>query len=92
MITTIGIIAELVVLIFNILIFTRLTTLKRNTTATKLIMYGGSALFLGLFAYVVYAKILAESFASFALVTLPTFILYFILLSIFLNTKRHAYT
>ena len=79
LITTIGIIAELVVLIFNILIFTRLTTPKWNTPVTKLIMYGGSALFLGLFAYVVYAKILAESFASFALVTLPTFILYFIL-------------
>ena len=79
MISTIGIIAELVVLVFNILIFTRLTTLKKNNFTTKLIMYGGSAFFLLLFAYVVYAKILPESFASFVLVTLPTFTLYFLL-------------
>ena len=76
---TIGIIAELVVLIFNILIFTRLTILKKDCIAIKLIMYCGIALILCVFALVVYWQLLPESLASFVLVTLPTFILFFLL-------------
>lgn len=73
------IITELTVLVFNILIFTKLTTLKKECVATKAVMYGGSALFLGLFTYSVCANILAEALASFVLVTLPTFILFYAL-------------
>ena len=79
MISAVSVIAELTVLIFNILIFVKLTVLKKDCFVTKLALYGGSALSLAAFAVAVYTQLLPETLASFAFVTLPTFILFFIL-------------
>ena len=75
----IGIISEVVVLVFNILIYTQLTVLKKDCRRSRLIMYGGCAVILAAFVFCTYKKILPEALASFVLVTLPSFILFFIL-------------
>jgi diguanylate cyclase (GGDEF)-like protein len=79
MISAVSVIAELAVLIFNILIFVKLTVLKKDCFVTKLALYGGSGLSLVAFATAVYTQLLPETLASFVFVTLPTFILFFIL-------------
>lgn len=76
---TLGLICEVFVLVFNILIYMKLTVLKNNTRLTKAIMYGGSALILAFFFVCTYFLKMPEVMASFLCVTLPSFILFFIL-------------
>ena len=76
---TLGIITEIIVLIFNILIYMQVTVPKKNDLMTKLIMYIGSALILSVFFVCTYFLRFPEALASFVFVTLPSFILFFAL-------------
>ena len=76
---TLGIISEIIVLIFNILIYMQVTVPKKNDLMTKLIMYTGSAVILSVFFVCTYFLRFPEALASFVFVTLPSFILFFAL-------------
>lgn len=76
---TLGIIFEIFVLIFNILIYMQVTVPKKKVIMTKLIMYIGSALILAVFFVCTYFLHFPEALASFVFVTLPSFILFFTL-------------
>ena len=76
---TLGIISEIFVLVFNILIYMQVTALKKNGIITKLIMYVGSILILSVFFVCTYFLHFPEALASFVFVTLPSFILFFAL-------------
>ena len=69
-------IAEVAILVFNILIFMELTELKKDNFALKSIMYTGSVLILGTFFFVASTGVLPEVAASFVCVTIPTTILF----------------
>lgn len=73
----IGIISEVIVLIFNILIYRQLTVLKNDCFRNRVLMYGGCAVMLTAFLGCTYTKLLSESLASFVLVTIPSFILFY---------------
>ena len=75
----IGVISEVIVLIVNVLIFMRMTVLKKDTLATRMIMYIGSAIILGVFFVCTYTGLLPEALGSFVCVTIPSFTLFFIL-------------
>ena len=76
---TLGIISEIFVLVFNILIYMQVTVPKNNGIITKLIMYVGSTLILSIFFVCTYFLRFPEALASFVFVTLPSFILFFAL-------------
>ena len=76
---TLGIISEICVLVFNILIYMQLTVPKKKGIVTNLIMYIGSALILTAFFVATYFLHFPEAFASFVFVTLPSFVLFFAL-------------
>ena len=76
---TLGIISEIFVLVFNILIYMQVTVPKEKGIMTKLIMYIGSALILSVFFVCTYFLHVPEALASFVFVTLPSFILFFAL-------------
>ena len=76
---TIGIICEIFVLVFNILIYMQVTEPKKSGIITELIMYIGSALILSVFFVCTYFLHFPEALASFVFVTLPSFILFFAL-------------
>ena len=76
---TLGIICEIFVLIFNLLIYMQVTVPKKNNVTTKLIMYIGSAVILSVFFVCTYFFRFPEALASFVFMTLPSFILFFIL-------------
>ena len=76
---TLGIITEIIVLIFNILIYMQVTVPKKNDFKTKLIMYIGSTVILSVFFVCTYFLRFPEALASFIFVTLPSFILFFAL-------------
>ena len=76
---TLGIISEIIVLIFNILIYMQVTVPKKNDLKTKLIMYTGSTVILSVFFVCTYFLRFPEALASFIFVTLPSFILFFAL-------------
>lgn len=76
---TLGIISEIFVLVFNILIYMQVTVPKNNGIITKLIMYVGSTLILSVFFVCTYFLRFPEALASFVFVTLPSFILFFAL-------------
>ncbi len=75
----IGNITEIIVLIFNVLIYMQLTILKKDNFITRLLMYSGSIIIIGAFFILTYTGVLAEALASFLCVTLPSFLLFFIL-------------
>ena len=76
---TLGIISEIFVLFFNVLIYTQLTVPKKDNVMTKLLMYVGSTLILSVFFVCTYFLRFPEALASFVFVTLPSFILFFAL-------------
>lgn len=76
---TLAIISEVIILIFNILIFMQLIVLKRDTIATRVGMRIGSAIILLAFFVGTYFLKLPEVFASFLFVTIPTVTLFWIL-------------
>ena len=76
---TLGIISEIFVLVFNILIYMQVTVPRNNGIITKLIMYVGSTLILSIFFVCTYFLRFPEALASFVFVTLPSFILFFAL-------------
>lgn len=76
---TAGIICEIIVLIFNILIYMKLTVLKKDTKPIRWFMYIGSALILAAFFLCTYFLKMPETLASFACVTIPSFALFFAL-------------
>lgn len=76
---TLGIIFEIVLLVFNILIFMQLTVLKKDNVFTKVLMYAGSALVLGVYFTATYFFKMPEAVASFIFVTIPTALLFWIL-------------
>jgi len=76
---TLGIIFEIALLVFNILIFMQLTVLKKDNVLTKAIMYAGSALVLGVYFTATYFFKLPEAVASFVFVTIPTAVFFWIL-------------
>lgn len=76
---TYGIICEVIILIFNVLIFMNLTVMKKNTAIMKTIMYVGSALIIGIYFFATYFLKFPESIASFVLVTIPTAVFFWIL-------------
>ena len=76
---TAGIICEIIVLIFNILIYMKLTVLKKDTKPIRWFMYIGSALILAAFFLCTYFLKMPETLVSFACVTIPSFALFFAL-------------
>ncbi len=75
----IGVICEIIILVFNVLIFMQLTVLKKDNFVTRSIMYICSFLSLLAFGICALGKILPEVLASSICVTIPTFIVYFLL-------------
>ncbi len=75
----IGIIAEVFVLILNLLIFMNLTILKRDNITTRLIMYSGTLVMIGAFFACTFCFRLPEAISSFVCVTIPSSTLFFIL-------------
>ena len=76
---TLGIICEIFVLVFNILIYMQVTVPKKDGIATKLIMYVGTTLILSVFFVCTFFLHFPEALASFVFVTLPSFVLFFCL-------------
>jgi len=76
---TLGIIFEIIVLIFNILIYMELTVPKKDTPATRNVMYIGGIAILSLFFVCTYFLKMPEVLSSFLCVTLPSFSLFFAL-------------
>ena len=76
---TMGIMTEVLILVFNMLIFMELTVPKRDTLGTRMIMYIGGGMILALFFACTYFLHLPEAIASFICVTVPTATLYWIL-------------
>lgn len=74
---TLGIIIEIFVLVFNILIYMQVTVPKKVGIMAKFIMYVGSALILSVFFVCTYFLHFPEALASFVFVTLPSFVLFF---------------
>lgn len=74
---TLGIIIEIFVLVFNILIYMQVTVPKKDGIMAKFIMYVGSALILSVFFVCTYFLHFPEALASFVFVTLPSFVLFF---------------
>lgn len=75
---TVGIICEIAVLLFNILIYMELTVLKKDTKLVRAGLCAGSALILLLFFVCTYYFNMPESLSSFLCVTLPTFIMFYV--------------
>lgn len=76
---TLGIICEIIMLVFNILIFMQLTVLKNDNKITKTIMYAGSFVILGIYFTATYFFKMPEAVASFIFVTIPTAVFFWIL-------------
>ncbi len=76
---TIAIIAELVMLVFNILIFMQLTIPKRDNFLTKAIMVGSATLMLIAFAVTTYVYDQPEAAMSFVCITIPSSVIFFCL-------------
>lgn len=76
---TLGIVSEIIVLIFNILIYMELTVLKKDNKVTRVIMYLGSGIILSLFFVCTFFFKMPEALSSFLCVTLPSFALFFLL-------------
>lgn len=72
-------VSEAVVLIFDLLIYMQLTVFKKNNRVIRIFAYTSCAVFLGVFFGLTYTNIMPEALASFVCVTLPSFILFFIL-------------
>lgn len=70
---------EIIVLIFNILIYMKLAALKKDTKPFRWIMYIGSALILSVFFLCTFFQKIPETPASFVCVTIPSFVLFFAL-------------
>jgi len=75
----IRIVSEAVVLVFNLLIYVQLTVCKKDNFITRLIMYVAGIILSALFLVVTCMKILPESLASAVCVSIPSFIVFFIL-------------
>jgi len=76
---TIALLSEVVVIVFNILIFMELMVPKKDSPICYALMYGGSAIILLVFFACTYFGVFSEALGSFVCVTIPTFILYFLL-------------
>ncbi len=71
--------AEIIILIFNLLIFMQLTILKKDNVATRAAMYGGTFLMMCAFVAAVSVFNFPEAISSFVCVTIPSAILFFYL-------------
>lgn len=71
--------SEAIVLIFNLLIYMQLTVCKKDNFITRFIMYTVGLISVGSFFVVTCMGILPESSASAICVTIPSFIVFFIL-------------
>ncbi len=76
---TLAIITEIVILIFNLLIFMQLTILKKDTVLSKGIMYAGTGLMLISFFICTYFYKTPEAISSFLCITIPSSLLFFTL-------------
>lgn len=72
-----AIILEIIVLIFNILIYMKLTVPKKDNLFTRGMMYAGSVLILSAFFFCTFYLKMPEALTSFLCATLPSFILFF---------------
>ena len=75
----IPILMDLCVVFFDLLIFTRMITLKRDSRRTRLLMYGGCAVILCCYFLCTYWWEWPASIASAVCMTLPSLILFFVL-------------
>lgn len=73
---TLAIISEVGILIFNVLIFMQLTVLKKDSPATRALMYAGTAAILLIFFVCTYYLHLPEALTSFLCVTIPSSVFY----------------
>ena len=74
-----GIICEIIVMIFNMLIYMKLIVLKKDTKLIRWLIYLGCASILAIFFLCTYFFKISEALASFVCVTLPSFVLFFAL-------------
>ena len=75
----IPILMDLCVVFFDLLIFTRMITLRRESRGSRLLMYGGSAVILVSYFLCTYVWMWPASIASAVCMTLPSLILFLVL-------------
>nr|WP_122012991.1 GGDEF domain-containing protein [Maliibacterium massiliense] len=73
------ILTDICVVFFDLLIFTRMITLKRDTHASRALMYGGCGVIIALYFMATYVWSVPAAVASFACMTLPSMALFFLL-------------
>lgn len=75
----IPIINDLCIIIFNLLIFSKMISLKNDTTLNRVIMYAGCTLIVLLYYITAYVFNWADAIASMVCLTIPSLILFFML-------------
>lgn len=74
-----GIINDVIVIFFDLLIYTRLTALRKDTRGTKIAIAAGCALIFAAYIVSTYVFGMAASVSSFVCMTLPSFVFFWIL-------------
>ncbi len=74
---TVALIAEVVILIFNLLIFMELTVLKRDNALSKAVMYIGTGVMMAAFSLCTFVYKQPEMLSSFLCITVPSALLFF---------------
>ena len=79
MLKTVSALIDLCVIIFDLLVFTRMVTLKKDTPVHKLIMYSGCVLIIAVYFIAAYVFNIPSSTASVVCMSIPSLLLFFIL-------------
>lgn len=74
---TLGIITEILIMVFNALIYMQLTVLKKDTKLVRAFIYSVCAVLIGSYFVATYFFKLPEALSSFVIVSLPSFLLFF---------------
>ena len=75
----IAIINDIIVVFFDLIIYTRLTKLKKDTVFSQILMYSGCSVIMLAYIVSTYVYGVPSSVSSFLFMTLPSFILFWIL-------------
>ncbi|WP_125142348.1 GGDEF domain-containing protein [Clostridium transplantifaecale] len=79
MIDTISALIDLCVIMFDLMVFTRMITLKKDTSIVKIIMYSGCALIVAAYFIAAYVIHVPSSIASAFCMSIPSLLFFFIL-------------
>ena len=75
----ISVVNDLVVIIFDLLIFTKMVSLKRDTLVHRIVMYGGCGVIILAYFVMAYVYGYPSSVASVVCMSIPSLVLFFIL-------------